>query len=249
MAKGLSLTEISRRTRIGVAYLRHIEDGTLSGLPPGFYARAFVRAYAETIGMDADVVLGMLADDLPAAQAATAPHPGSSHSVAPTATSAAELIPDSRMQVLKELLDRHNQRVHTDPAPQRRSLRVPTGGARRLMAAMFDGLLLASLYLAVLAVTALACGVSIGQLVSGEGAAVFIVLGLITLLYVVLLGGIAGCTIGAMMLDVPLMDRTTQPLNVAAIARRSLRFLRADVEVAAEVVGLVETLIKSRRAA
>ncbi len=75
MAKGLSLTEISRRTRIGVGFLRKIEEGNLKGLPPGFYARAFVRAYSEAIGIDADVVLGTLADELPPAQAATAPHP------------------------------------------------------------------------------------------------------------------------------------------------------------------------------
>ena len=75
MAKGLSLTEISRRTRIGVGFLRKIEEGNLQGLPPGFYARAFVRAYSEAIGIDADVVLGTLADELPAPQAATAPHP------------------------------------------------------------------------------------------------------------------------------------------------------------------------------
>jgi hypothetical protein len=249
MAKGLSLTEISRRTRIGVGYLRHIEDGNLKGLPPGFYARAFVRAYAEAIGMDADVVLGTLADDLPAAQAATAPHPGSSHPMAQAITGAAELIPDSRMQVLKQLLDRHNEGVPMELAAQRRSSRVPTGGPRRLMAAMFDGLLLASLYLTVLGITALACRVSIGELVRAEGGAVFTVLALITMLYVVLMGGIAGCTIGAMILDIPLVDRATQPLDVAAIARRSLQFMRADVAAAAEVVGLVETLIKSRRAA
>ena len=65
MAKGLSLTEISRRTRIGVGYLRKIEEGEWSGLQPGFYTRAFVRAYAEAIGVDADVVLGTLADELP----------------------------------------------------------------------------------------------------------------------------------------------------------------------------------------
>ena len=75
MAKGLSLTEISRRTRIGVGFLRKIEEGNLGGLPPGFYARAFVRAYSEAIGIDADVVLGTLADELPAPQAASAPHP------------------------------------------------------------------------------------------------------------------------------------------------------------------------------
>src|SRR5262245_66421072 len=79
MAQGLSLTEISRRTRIGVTHLRRIEEGDFKSLPPGFYARAFVRAYAEAIGVDADIVLGHLADHLPAAQASSSPHPTSPH--------------------------------------------------------------------------------------------------------------------------------------------------------------------------
>ena len=111
MAQGLSLTEISRRTRIGVTHLRRIEEGDFKSLPPGFYARAFVRAYAEAIGVDADIVLGTLADQLPAAQARarrTPPRPVAPGAALPWAD-AADLIPDARMQVLKQLLDRHNE--------------------------------------------------------------------------------------------------------------------------------------------
>ena len=247
MAKGLSLSEISGRTRIGVAHLRAIEEGNLKGLPPGFYTRAFVRAYADAIGLDADVVLGILADELPAPQAASAPHPASGHG-APSSTGAGELIPDARMQVLKQLLERHNRTVAVEPARER-TRGFSAGAPRRLLAATFDGVMLATLYLVILAVTAMACGVTIDVLIRGEGAVVFVVLALITVLYVVLMGGIAGSTIGAMLLHLPLLERTGQPLNVAAIARRSLRFVRADVAAAAEVVGLVEMLIKSRRAA
>ena len=113
MAKGLSLTEISRRTRIGVGFLRNIEEGSLQRLPPGFYARAFVRAYSEAIGIDADVVLGTLADELPAAQAALAPHPSGPQTGTPAPqTDSAELIPDARMHLLKQILDRHNTLVN-----------------------------------------------------------------------------------------------------------------------------------------
>ena len=112
MAQGLSLTEISRRTRIGVTHLRHIEEGNFKSLPPGFYARAFVRAYAEAIGVDADIVLGELSDSLPATQAASSPAPDSSPAgAALLGSDAAELIPDARMQVLKQLLNRHNDSV------------------------------------------------------------------------------------------------------------------------------------------
>jgi transcriptional regulator with XRE-family HTH domain len=248
MAKGLSLTEISRRTRIGVGYLRKIEEGDLKGLPPGFYARAFVRAYAEAVGVDADVVLGNLADELPAAQAAGAPHPGGPQGA--SRTESVELIPDARMHLLKQILDRHNTLVDgrsAEPAV------VAYGAAgrlpRRLLAASIDGLGLAALYLGVLAITALSCGVSIPELVRVSGVAVFTVLGLITVLYVVMMGGVAGRTIGAMLLDVPLVDRPAAPLNLAAIGRRSLRFLRADVAAAVEVVSMVAPLFSRQRRA
>lgn len=248
MAKGLSLTEISRRTRIGVGYLRKIEEGDLKGLPPGFYARAFVRAYAEAVGVDADVVLGNLAEELPAAQAAGAPHPGGPGA---SRTESAELIPDARMHLLKQILDRHNTLVDGRAAvPAVIAHGAATRLPRRLLAAAIDGAGLATLYLGVLAITALSCGVSIPELVRVSGVAVFTVLGLITVLYVLMMGGVAGRTIGAMLLDVPLVDRPSAPLSLAAIGRRSVRFLRADVAAAVEVVAMVAPIFgRQRRAA
>ena len=251
MGKGLSLTEISRRTRIGVGYLRKIEEGQFNALPPGFYARAFVRAYAESIGVDADVVLGELADVLPAAQAAAAPHPvAGSTAVAPT-VDAATLIPDARMTLLKQILDRHNNIVHAAAAAAAPIVNSGAGApTRRLAAAAIDGALLASVYLTVLGMTAYTCGVSIGVLVEAAAFSVFTVLAVITLLYVFMMGGIAGRTIGSMILGVPLIDPPSAPLGLDAILRRSVRFLRADASAAVEVVSLVAPLfVKSRRAA
>jgi transcriptional regulator with XRE-family HTH domain len=255
MAQGLSLTEISRRTRIGVTHLRRIEEGDFKSLPPGFYARAFVRAYAEAIGVDADIVIGMLADQLPAAQAASSPHPTAPHThqrALPWAD-AADLIPDARMQVLKQLLDRHNKDVASaEPVASQQSVTVttPTGGPRRFLAASLDGLLLASIYLTVIGGTAAFCGVSAGELLHAARFAVFTVLALITLLYVMMMGGIAGRTIGAMLLDVPLLERSRSPLGLGAIARRSVDCVRADVAAAADVVTLIPALLKhGRRAA
>jgi len=251
MAKGLSLTEISRRTRIGVSFLRKIEEGNLKGLPPGFYARAFVRAYSEAIGIDADVVLGTLADELPAPQAATAPHPTTQPAGTAPRTDSAELIPDARMHLLKQILDRHNTLVTRAIArPSIVALGTAVTPSRRLLSAAIDGLLLASLYLGVLAITAFSCGVSVTRLVAVSGVAVFTVLALITLLYVFMMGGIAGRTIGSLLLDVPLVEHPSAPLNLSAILRRSLHFVRADAAAAAEVVSLVAPLFnRPRRAA
>ena len=254
MAQGLSLTEISRRTRIGVTHLRRIEEGDFKSLPPGFYARAFVRAYAEAIGVDADLVIATLADQLPAAQASSAPHPTAPHTQQqglPWAD-AADLIPDARMQVLRQLLDRHDRTVApAGPVATRESATVatPARGPRRFLAASLDGLLLASIYLMVIGATAAFCGVSAGELLHVAGFAVFTVLALITLLYLLMMGGIAGRTIGAMLLDVPLLERSCSPLGLGAIARRSVDCVRADVAAAADVVTLIPALLRSGRRA
>ena len=254
MAQGLSLTEISRRTRIGVTHLRRIEEGDFKSLPPGFYARAFVRAYAEAIGVDADIVIGTLADQLPAAQAASSPHPSAPHmqQQALSWTDAADLIPDARMQVLKQLLDRHNKTVASaEPVASRESVMatIRGRGPRRFLAASLDGLLLASIYLTVIGATAAFCGVSVGELLHVARFAVFTVLALITLMYVMMMGGIAGRTIGAMLLDVPLLERSRSPLGLGAIARRSVDCVRADVAAAADVVTLIPALLRSGRRA
>ena len=251
MAQGLSLTEISRRTRIGVTHLRRIEEGDFRSLPSGFYARAFVRAYAEAIGVDADIVLGTLADQLPAAQASASPHPAAPNSqqALPWAD-AADLIPDARMQVLKQLLERHNESVASPAATQESpAIVAPAGGPRRFLAASLDGLLLAAIYLAVIVATAVFCGVSVSELLHVASFAVFTVLALITLLYVLMMGGIAGRTIGAMMLDVPLLERSHSPLRLGAIARRSVDCVRVDVAAAADVVTLIPALLRGGRRA
>jgi Helix-turn-helix domain/RDD family len=245
MARGLSLTEISRRTRIGVAHLRKIDDGDLQGLPGGFYARAFVRAYAEAVGLDGELVVSRLANYLPSAESAP---PQSGQAALPYADAAA-LIPDARMQVLKQLLDRHNRRVDTDRQVRVAATRRPRG-PRRFLAAWLDGFLLVSIYFSVLGLTALICRVSIVELVETAGLALCSFLAVITLMYVLLMGGIAGRTIGAMLLDVPLIERPPRPLDLHAIARRSLDCVRADVVAAAELTAIVERFFgRARRAA
>ena len=69
------------------------------------------------------------------------------------------------------------------------------------------------------------------------------------MLYVLMMGGIAGSTIGTMILDVSLLERPKAPLKLSAIARRSMHCVRVDVAAAADVVLLVEQLVKSRKAA
>jgi cytoskeletal protein RodZ len=55
--RGITLRSIADRTKIGAALLQGLERGDLSRWPGGIYRRAFVRGYAEAVGLDADLVL------------------------------------------------------------------------------------------------------------------------------------------------------------------------------------------------
>ncbi|MEE9241352.1 MAG: RodZ domain-containing protein [bacterium] len=54
--RGISLTEVSEKTRIRIYYLEHIEAEDFDQLPSIPVGRGFVRAYAEYIGVDSDEV-------------------------------------------------------------------------------------------------------------------------------------------------------------------------------------------------
>jgi len=55
-AKNITLSDISQQTRISIKFLQAIDQGAFDILPQT-YVRAFIKAYAEAIGMDADQVL------------------------------------------------------------------------------------------------------------------------------------------------------------------------------------------------
>lgn len=64
---GLSLDAIQESTKIRKRYLEAIEAGDYKVLPGTFYVRAFVKTYAETLGLNADDVLRLYKHEMPAA--------------------------------------------------------------------------------------------------------------------------------------------------------------------------------------
>jgi len=56
LKKGISLAEISRKTKIRLDFLESIEEGDLS-VTPMPYIRAFLREYAEIVGVDPHLVI------------------------------------------------------------------------------------------------------------------------------------------------------------------------------------------------
>lgn len=55
--RGLSLTELSHRTKITVEALKAIERGDMAALPGGLYTRGFLRAYAREVGSNPDDIV------------------------------------------------------------------------------------------------------------------------------------------------------------------------------------------------
>lgn len=53
-ARGLTLEEIAEITKVNVALFRGLENNDLSRWPSGLFRRAFIRSYAEAVGLDAE---------------------------------------------------------------------------------------------------------------------------------------------------------------------------------------------------
>lgn len=54
---GLSLNEVSQKTKIRSLYLQAIEEGNLDRIPGIVYAKGFIKAYAIAVGLDANEIL------------------------------------------------------------------------------------------------------------------------------------------------------------------------------------------------
>ena len=64
IARGITLHDAERDTRINREYLQALEEGKLEVMPAPVYARAFMRTYAQYLGMNA----GTLVQQLPGAR-------------------------------------------------------------------------------------------------------------------------------------------------------------------------------------
>ncbi|WP_138493914.1 helix-turn-helix domain-containing protein [Paenibacillus pinistramenti] len=67
MARGLSLDDVQEMTKIRKRYLEAIEAGDYKVLPGSFYVRAFIKTYAEAVGVNADDLLTEHQSNVPSA--------------------------------------------------------------------------------------------------------------------------------------------------------------------------------------
>lgn len=66
--KGYTLDDLQQITKIQKRYLIAIEEGNFDALPGDFYVRAFVKQYAETVGLDSEKLLAEFNDAIPQPQ-------------------------------------------------------------------------------------------------------------------------------------------------------------------------------------
>lgn len=67
LARQLTLSDLAARTHLSHGILKKIDDGRFAELPPGLYARAYVRAFATEVGLEPSATLMDLEVLLPAA--------------------------------------------------------------------------------------------------------------------------------------------------------------------------------------
>lgn len=64
--RDISLEEVSRVTRVRLAYLEALEQGRWGGLPADVYVRGYVRAYARFLGLDPEEQIARYLEAAPA---------------------------------------------------------------------------------------------------------------------------------------------------------------------------------------
>lgn len=64
-AKGYTLDDLQQMTKIQKRYLIAIEEGNYGVMPGKFYARAFIKQYADTVGLNGDQLLEEYDDTVP----------------------------------------------------------------------------------------------------------------------------------------------------------------------------------------
>lgn len=64
-SKGYSLEEVQSLTKIQKRYLQGIEEGDYSMMPGSFYVRAFIKQYAEAVGLSSEELFESYSNDIP----------------------------------------------------------------------------------------------------------------------------------------------------------------------------------------
>lgn len=62
---GMTIDDLQQQTRIQRRYLLAIEDGRFEVLPGPFYIQAFIKQYADAVGLNGNILLRQHQDEIP----------------------------------------------------------------------------------------------------------------------------------------------------------------------------------------
>lgn len=66
--RGYTIDDLQKKTKIQKRYLAAIEEGNFDQLPGDFYVRAFVKQYADSVGLDSTALLEEYSNEIPRVQ-------------------------------------------------------------------------------------------------------------------------------------------------------------------------------------
>lgn len=67
-SKGMSLSDVQESTKIQKRYLEGIEEGSYDIMPGKFYVRAFIKQYAEAVGLNAEELFEEFKSEVPSSK-------------------------------------------------------------------------------------------------------------------------------------------------------------------------------------
>ena len=209
VARCMDLSQVSALTALSPGIVRKIDDGRYEELPGGLYARSYIRAFAEAVGVSPEVALKEVEPLLPGA-----PDP----------------LPTLREKSPQDPLERVRASVLGWAGTARALLTradvavLETHGldVRRAAAAVVDALVLVAVGLVTTVSTAWLCGVGFVEVLDQAGVALAAMLGLPVLLYFVLFQGVGGRTPGAHLCGLPRRQEAGK-LRLDNIAARAFR--------------------------
>lgn len=104
-AKGLSIDQLHEITKIQKRYLVTIEEGDYSILPGAFYARAFIKQYADAVGLNGEELLVEYQSTIPQSESHDVPQVSTGQKTQETIQKATSLpIADHMPKILIALL-------------------------------------------------------------------------------------------------------------------------------------------------
>ncbi|TYR77459.1 helix-turn-helix domain-containing protein [Rossellomorea vietnamensis] len=91
-ANGYSLDDLQNMTKIQKRYLMGIEEGNYEMMPGKFYVRAFIKQYAEAVGLDPERIFEEYPNDIPVTNAGDLPELSRVQSRKPVSESSSKVL-------------------------------------------------------------------------------------------------------------------------------------------------------------